>query len=976
MSEEIKSQANLEGPPLAPEHLRQIHFDAVRRRILSCKVSPVYSETANEEMGAFLERRLDSQRIKLYQETIAFLIDSPQVEEAYTQAVNREETYLFKEEKKDQAKEVKPCPKFTYNQVLSQAEDLWVKRDNMYRKYLYDDCGGLSFEQAENWADFLSPQLQELPPLKQSLSALASQLEETQLPLLKKFANSLNSALLAETEEGQKTAGYSTILELEYLLCSAKFWRRWKNEGAPFSFPEIGVDKNAIRVKNGIPLFLLGEKSLEEIVPHNLTLKAGQPVVLVGNNRVGKSTLIRNIYLLDQLANTGQPVPADLFVAPLLKFSTISTAGPVPDKDSFKDEAAAITKGLSSVDLSPSLVCFDDLWATIDTQNSTVLELSLLKLLAQKKAFALISTHNLSAWKAAKRLSIPASYMVMERKTRQLSPVSQEKAASSAIAQLQEEKEFPWLSKLAPDLILLAGLISQQNSPTNPKISWCTPEYLGQERRIWGKIESRGTRTRRFWHRISPREIGWEKWKYEGTVGFLDACKLRIKESFHPLTHILHNGCEGVGDLLRRTTDFATREKRRQTLLNLDRVGKLDPLVKQIIETARSVGRIYPDKLKDFRQKNRWLLAPLRKEIEARGKDFPIFPSIAESLRFPRLARVKSRVRLEDKIRDIEFALEELVSYIALSELYRALPFLETLKSRSSNDPFVKEAINPGLFFDLAMSQSRNPYNLPPKLLVIDLVGRFLPQLGFLTKTDKKLEVLCQKIGSVCPEAPKLVDIPLFESGKVHIIVGPNRSGKTELLKLITLNTLLSKNWGFVLGTSGQNPEWEFLLPKINRPYDVVGESSFEVEMEHRIQNIFSGIRQDPKWFQKRELEPRPGGVILVDDPVARTTDKKSAAEIIAALGIISIRLGNTLIITTHAAQELEDIFSRLEPPIPYQFWHTQLPRFAEKPYQVYPGKGEGSQTLEIADHHGLLPRELIETAWKIRDQLKTKQNY
>ena len=195
-------------------------------------------------------------------------------------------------------------------------------------------------------------------------------------------------------------------------------------------------------------------------------------------------------------------------------------------------------------------------------------------------------------------------------------------------------------------------------------------------------------------------------------------------------------------------------------------------------------------------------------------------------------------------------------------------------------------------------------------------------------------------------------------SDQIHIITGPNMSGKSSYLRQVGLNVLLAQIGSFVPAAFARVGRVDRIYTRVGASDNIAsGESTFLVEM-HEAANIVNTATE-------RSL-------ILLDE-IGRGTSTFDGISIAWALTeYVHERIGAKTLFATHYHElnELADVFARIKN------YKVDVREYGDKViflHKVMPGFADHSYGIQVAQMAGL-PEEVTERAKQVLKNLESSE--
>ena len=209
--------------------------------------------------------------------------------------------------------------------------------------------------------------------------------------LLAEWGNLTRLTRWAMAHAGARPAWRAALAECEALACLATYvaeqggcWPTWQADGAPFT---------AIALAH--PLLPRNRR-----VGNDLTVAAGQALLLTGANASGKSTFLRACGLAWVLARAGATVPAERCSLRPARLATVMRVSDdlAADTSRFQAEVAALARVFARVDQpgDPLVVLLDEILAGTNSHERHLGTRAVLIALRARAAALLITTHDLA----------------------------------------------------------------------------------------------------------------------------------------------------------------------------------------------------------------------------------------------------------------------------------------------------------------------------------------------------------------------------------------------------------------------------------------------------------------------------------------------------------------------------------------------------------------------------------------------------
>lgn len=167
------------------------------------------------------------------------------------------------------------------------------------------------------------------------------------------------------------------------------------------NFPRF-EDSEPVNIYGGRHPLLLIKNGLKKTVPFNLSVKAGNLLIITGPNAGGKTVLIKSVGLLALMAQSGIHIPAGVDTN-LHIFEKILVD--IGDSQSIDDDLSTFSSHLSNIKRiideadESSLVLLDEIGTGTDPDSGAAISRAILMTLHQKGSMVFCTTH-LSALKA------------------------------------------------------------------------------------------------------------------------------------------------------------------------------------------------------------------------------------------------------------------------------------------------------------------------------------------------------------------------------------------------------------------------------------------------------------------------------------------------------------------------------------------------------------------------------------------------
>lgn len=202
-------------------------------------------------------------------------------------------------------------------------------------------------------------------------------------------------------------------------------------------------------------------------------------------------------------------------------------------------------------------------------------------------------------------------------------------------------------------------------------------------------------------------------------------------------------------------------------------------------------------------------------------------------------------------------------------------------------------------------------------------------------------------------------DIHMDEKTTVHVLTGPNMSGKSTYMRQLAMTVILAQMGAFVPAESAQLPVFDQLFTRIGASDDLIGgKSTFMVEMldaNHAIQNATAQ------------------SLILFDEIGRGTSTYDGLAIAQAIIEYIHDHVGCKTLFSTHY-HELTDLEARFEAVRNIHVAAEEHEGDIVFLHQVRSGKADKSYGINVASLANL-PKRVIQRADQILQQLEQQDN-
>ena len=161
--------------------------------------------------------------------------------------------------------------------------------------------------------------------------------------------------------------------------------------------PEITTENTIVLNRVRHPLLILKNKSIQKVIPFDITLGKDIKVLLIsGPNTGGKTVTLKTIGLCTLMALTGLPIPAS-YGSKIGIFSNVFAD--IGDNQSIESSLSTFSGHIENikqiVDKSneSTLILIDEIGSATDPEQGAALAQSILEYIVQQQAIAVITTH-------------------------------------------------------------------------------------------------------------------------------------------------------------------------------------------------------------------------------------------------------------------------------------------------------------------------------------------------------------------------------------------------------------------------------------------------------------------------------------------------------------------------------------------------------------------------------------------------------
>lgn len=866
-----------------------------------------------------------------------------------------------------------------------------------------------------------------LPALKKAWGRASS-------PAASFLAKSINEyeAALSEIDPGKREALIlQATVPLWVAIRSGELWQALVKDGCRYCLPKLDQDGTSLVIKNGMPLSLVladmhvddydyahrgkrierYSKERRTIVPNDVELKSGEPLVYLSSNGAGKSTEQRKIAAAVISAGIGQPVIADSMQLPPIENVAQNTfteddwkQATEGDTSHFRIEMTKLAQILNETDTANRLVNLEDFGLTVETIDGLSICLAVMEEAQNKHIqYLTISTHLSDLTALCEKLGIPAKFVVMDPETHKARDLnSGEKVESGAIAMAK---------KMGMNREVIAVARQLQTQEVADSIHLELPEITSHE-------FDRQSTVFNHMDEITLQQLLAE---FHGLLWIENEgrrVKYYIKESISDRFYYLnefnlfpnqpHNAAieffsNTIGRFLTSDYDRADIGDRR-TLVERLKASSPDSLYEPVRFLLDKF--IYPEYVTEdylFSIGEPVYQSPLghmgyvnqQKFFGARIDRSSEYVDYVRTF-LPQIRQLRESMANSYLDSDLE-ALEDLAQNQHLVELNNNIDRLLKIKPKKPDDEppenlsgkaladwreaykkkkeeydtqlaLWKEQINP-----LAQEQEKivDAYydsisNIYGWLAISQIVDRSPNSISQDTESKMffrdgyNFDLLCHK--NTDEITPNSVPMPTDEN-PVIILYGQAGGGKTRTLQSIPYHIRIENITGHGLAKESFASKFRYVVSRIDPVFQSDKESSYQAEIVQRANDIIA-----------RAMEGGPGGLFLWDAPLEKYTSHEEAKYIIAATLLYLQRLGCYAVITSHVT-ELEDLLIKLdtESRLRYLPYHVTDP-YGDNPHQVLAGKGKSYGIETLARIPGF-PPQIIERAKYFRDRILAEGN-
>ena len=186
------------------------------------------------------------------------------------------------------------------------------------------------------------------------------------------------------------------IREFRFALLNLEHFEKLKNNGFPFSFPEI-VEDREVNLDDCFDIVLAAKNLSEnkEVVLNDIMKSKEETAILVtGPNQGGKTTLARAFGQCAYFGMMGFPVPAGVSRLPFVDriFTQFASTAGNDVEGRLEHELTGVKAILDSL-TDHSLVIFNELFTSAPTMDALTMSRALLSTLIEKNAVCFVVTH-------------------------------------------------------------------------------------------------------------------------------------------------------------------------------------------------------------------------------------------------------------------------------------------------------------------------------------------------------------------------------------------------------------------------------------------------------------------------------------------------------------------------------------------------------------------------------------------------------